>query len=153
MKIIVDIPKWPQFSETSVWRCEQQPGEVTGTGRWSTKNSGAGSYLLVCGPELGNVQHVSTTVTAHPLPSIGLALFCVRYSYGKCTGRLQNEKICESSFVISFSNPCPWEQSKASLFRHLTVLLAPGQDWVKLILAPRHLKLKDQVIKMNLLYM
>lgn len=26
-KIIVDIPKRPQFSETSVWRCKQQAGE------------------------------------------------------------------------------------------------------------------------------
>lgn len=70
-KITVDIPKWLQFSEMSVLRCEQQPGEMTDTGRRSAQMSGAGSDLLVCGhePLLGKVQHAAAMVTARPLPS------------------------------------------------------------------------------------
>lgn len=135
----VDIPKWLQFSEMSVLRCERQSGEMTGIGRRSAQISGAGSDLLVCGhePLLGKVQHAAAMVTAHPLPSRWLVLFCVLWE-------MQRQ---DTKWVFSFLNPCPWVQSKASLCRHLTVLLPPGQDWVKLILAQKHLRSKDQAIK------
>lgn len=146
MKITVDIPTRLWFSKMSVLRCE--PGEMTGTGRWTTQVSGAGSYLLV------NGRKPRSSMRPSQLQPI-LGMICSFL----CEVQLQetHRQVTKwGKFVAVFYHFFPKstslnaKQVYANTKQYWCFL---DSAWVNLLFTTKHLHSKDQAMTRNSLYM